>query len=112
MENPYFGQTLLPSDGSEDAVAKQRMDAGESFGCIESVCPRGDAVRGESGLRSAGDGFVCQRMRQRLEQGIVFEREVRAFVGFDEDEDARGLAGVGAQRVGRSAVPCFDLIVD
>lgn len=78
--------------GSEDAMAKQRMDAGESFRCVEGVCASGDAVKRERGLRHVGDGLVCQRMRQGLEQGIVFEREVRAFVGFDEDQNACSVA--------------------
>lgn len=66
------------------------MHAGEGFGGVECVGAGADAVRRERGLRSGGDWFLRERVRERFEGGIVVEREVHAFVGLDEDEDADG----------------------
>ena len=72
----------------KDAVAEERVDAGEGFGGVEGGGAGGDAVGRERGLRGGRDGLLRERMRQCFERGIVVEREVHAFVGFDEDEDA------------------------
>src|SRR5690348_10220445 len=69
---------------SKNAVAEERVDSGESFHRVECGGARGDAVRCERGLHCGRDGFLRERMWQRFEGGIVVEREVHAFVGFDE----------------------------
>ena len=76
---------------SKDAVAQERVRAGDGFGGVEGGGAGCDAVRRERSLGCAADGFGRERMRQGLEGGIVFEREVNAFVGVDEDEDARAV---------------------
>ena len=69
------------------------MDAGEGFHRVECGGAGGDAVWRERGLRGGRDGFLRERVRQRFEGGIVVEREVDAFVGFDEDEDPSAVFG-------------------
>jgi hypothetical protein len=66
-------------------MAEERVDTGKRFGGVECSGAGGDAVRRERGLRRAGDGFLRERVRQRLEGGIVLEREVNTLVGFDQD---------------------------
>ena len=68
---------------SEDAVAEEGVDAGEGFGGVECGGAGWDAVRGERGLRGGRDWFLRERMRERLEGGIVVEREVNTFIGLD-----------------------------
>src|SRR5690348_12579111 len=83
-------QTLSPAHSvrvSEDAVAEERVDSGEGFHRVECGGAGGDAVRRERGLRGGRDGFLRERVWQDFEGGIVVERKVDAFVGFDEDED-------------------------
>ena len=65
------------------------MNAREGFGGVEGGCAGGDAVRSERGLRGVRDWLLRERVRQRLERRLVLEREVDAFVGLDEDEDAQ-----------------------
>jgi len=76
---------------SKHAVAEERVDAREGFGGIESggAFGDGDAARGDGGLRSGWNCFLRERVRELLEVGVGFESEVRAFVGFDDDEDWR-----------------------
>jgi hypothetical protein len=72
---------------SKYAVAEEGVDARERFGGGEHCGAGRDAVERERGLRGGRERRLREGMRERLEGGIVFEREVRAFVGFDEDED-------------------------
>ena len=72
-------------------MAEKGVDAREGFGGVERGCAGCNAVGRERGLRRGGDGFLRERMGERLERGIVLEREVRAFVSLDEDEDGRGV---------------------
>ena len=79
---------------SKDAVAQERVDARGGFGGVERGRAGRDSANGrrsERGLRRVRDGFLRERMRQRLECGVVFEREVRAFVRFDQGENFRRL---------------------
>jgi len=73
---------------SKHAMLEERVDAREDFGGVEGRRAGGDAVRSERGLRGVRDWLLRERVRQRLECRLVLEREVNAFVGFDEDEDA------------------------
>jgi hypothetical protein len=71
-------------------MAQKWMRAGDELGGVERGRARCDAVRCEGGLGGRGNWFRSERMRQGFESGVVFEREVNAFISFDEDEDARG----------------------
>jgi hypothetical protein len=64
-------------------VAEEGVDAGEGFGGVECGGAGGDAVRRERGLRGGGNWLLRERVREWLEGGIIVEREVHAFVGFD-----------------------------
>jgi hypothetical protein len=72
-------------------MAEERVDACDGLGGIERGGAGCDAVGRERGLRGGGDGFLREWVRERFERGVVLECEVRAFVGFDEDEDGRGV---------------------
>jgi hypothetical protein len=74
------------------------MDARHGFGGFECGGAGRDAVERERCLRGGGNWFLCERMWERFERGIVLEREVRAFVGFDENEDGCGVAHFPAGR--------------
>ena len=65
------------------------MDAGEDLGGIEHCGARRDAVKRERGLRGFRNRLLRERLRQRFEGGVLLERDVRAFVGFDENENRR-----------------------
>lgn len=78
-----FAQVTILIGWSEDAVAQEGVNASEGFGGVECGGAGGDAVRCERGLRGGRDWFLRERVRERLEGGIVVEREVNAFVGFD-----------------------------
>ena len=73
-------------------MAQQRMNARGGFGGFKRSGARRDSVQGQRGLRSLGNRFLRQRMRQRLECGVVFKSKMRSFVRFDEHEDARRVA--------------------
>jgi hypothetical protein len=73
----------------KNAGAEERVRACDGFGDIEGSSARRDAVRCERFVRGVRYGFRREGMRQRFESGVVIEREVNAFVGVDEDEDAR-----------------------
>jgi hypothetical protein len=64
-----------------------------TFGGVERRGAWHDAVRSERGLRGIRNGSLRERMRQSFEGGVVLKREMRAFVRFDQDENAR--RGVG-----------------
>jgi len=84
------------------------MDAREQFGGFEGggAFGQGDAARCEGGMRGGGNRLLRERMRKLLEFGVGFEREVRAFVAFDEDEDWRRVAQIrfarGHRFIGRA----------
>ena len=67
------------------------MDAREQFGGFEGggAFGQGDAARCEGGMRGGGNRLLRERMRELQKISVGFEREVRAFVAFDEDEDWR-----------------------
>jgi len=71
------------------------------FGGLEGGGAWHDTVRGERFVRGMRDSFRREEMRQRFEDGVVIEREVNAFVGVDEGDDARG---VGQLRVAPTCV--------
>ena len=82
-------------------MPQKRMDARDRFARVKRVCSARHAVRREHGRRGIGNRLLPERMRQRFKRGIVFEREMRAFIRFDEREDRRGRvrgAGRFAQR--------------
>ena len=66
------------------------MHASDQFGCVEHGSARRDSVRRERFLSRRRDGTLREGMRQRLKLRVVFERQVRALVGFDQREDLRG----------------------
>jgi hypothetical protein len=68
----------------KDAMAKERVNARGGFGCVKRSRAGRYIQRGKRGLRGGGNRLLRQWMRQRLERRIVFEREVRALVGFHE----------------------------
>jgi len=72
-------------------MAKQRMKPRDRFGGIESRRTRRDAICRERFLGCLRNRTLSQWMRQRLEFRVVFERQVRAFVGFNERKDLRGV---------------------
>ena len=82
---------------SKHAVLEERVNASQRFGGVEGGGAGGDAVRRERGLRGVRNWFLRERMRKRLERGVVLEREVHAFVGFDENQNSR--TGVGRWRL-------------
>lgn len=65
------------------------MKATEGFGGVKGGSAGSDAVRRKRSLRDAGNCLLRQRMRQRLERGIIVERQMRSFIAFDENQDAR-----------------------
>jgi len=83
------------------------VDAGDRLGGVECGGAGRDAVRRKRGLRGVRDRLLRERMGQRVECGVVFEREVHAFVGLDEDEDPLRvcLGGHVTRRVIPSEVP-------
>ena len=94
MPCPYENIWRAPLESSdhrnsENAVLQERVEARESFGGVEGRGAGRDAVGSESDLRGSGNGLLRQRMRQRFECSVVFESEMRAFVGFDKDGDGR-----------------------
>ena len=46
-------------------------------------------MRCERSLRRLRNGFLCQRMRQRLKCDIVLQYQMLSFISLDEDEDRR-----------------------
>src|SRR5271154_4488218 len=76
--------------GLEHAMAEQRMELGHRLCCVERCCVRRDAIGRERCLDFWRDRALRQGMWERLEVCVVFESEVRAFVGFDQGEDLRG----------------------
>lgn len=83
--------TIL-TGSSEDAVAKERVDAREFFGDGESVVARDYAERRESGNGAFGNRRARKRMRESFDFGVVFEGDVRGFVGGDENKNQRTVA--------------------
>jgi hypothetical protein len=79
---------------SKNAVTEKRVEPREGLGDVERCRASRNAEAGESLARRRGNWLLRQRMRKRLEARVVFEGEVRAFVGFDEEED-------GGRRVSR-----------
>jgi hypothetical protein len=77
--------TIL-AGSSEQAMAEERVNARKLFGDGKSVVAGDDAERRESGGGAGGNWRACKRMRQSFYIGVVFERDVRGFVGGDECE--------------------------
>jgi len=74
------------------------MRAADGFGYIESCCAVGNVVRRERVTRRLRDRFLRQRMRQRFERGVIFEREVRALIGLDQHDDRPRIISRGVVR--------------
>jgi hypothetical protein len=98
------GPVPLEATALEDAGAQERVRAGDGFGGVECSGAWRDAVRSERFVSGVGDGFRREGMRQRFEGGVVIEGEVNAFVGVDEDEDARRVENVGHYRIARACI--------
>ncbi len=64
------------------------MHPREGLGGVERRRAEFHAVRSERGLRGVRNRILRERMRQRLERGVVLEREVHSFVCFNENENA------------------------
>ena len=93
---PHSG--VLRTRTSKHAVAEERVDARERFGGNECRRTGRDAVLRERRLRGVRDGLLRERMRKRFEGVVVFEREMYAFVRFDEREDLLGCIVCGSWR--------------
>jgi hypothetical protein len=72
-------------------MAQQRMHSGDGFDGVKGGCPWRHSVRSQRSLRRLRNGFLCQRMRQRLKCHIVFQRQMRSFIRFNKREDWRGV---------------------
>jgi len=75
------------------------MHASNHFCCVEGCCARQDTVRRERCLDFCGDRTLRQGMRERLEVCVIFESEVRTFVGFNQGENLRGCGNGHLRRV-------------
>ena len=73
-------------------MAQERVYARDGFGGVKGGGARRNAVRRERGLSGIRNGLLRERVRQRLERRLVFQREVHALVGFDEHQNFRGWA--------------------
>ena len=65
------------------------MRAADGFGHVESCCAVRNIVRRQRITRRLRDWFLRERMRQRFERSVIFEREMRALVGLDQHNDRR-----------------------
>jgi hypothetical protein len=74
-------------------MAEKRMGAAESLGHVKGGRARQDAMRRQNRLCRIGNRFQRERMRKRLERGVIFEHKVGAFIGLHEDEDWRSRRG-------------------
>ena len=87
-------------------MAQQRMHARDGLDCIEHGRARRDSMCSERRLRRLRDWLLSQRMRQCFKCGVVFEREMRAFIRFNKDEDRRNFVGIEmSRRITRSGLP-------
>jgi len=69
------------------------MRACDGFGDVERGRAVGHVVRRERGARCVRNWLLHERVWQGFEARVVFKREMRAFVRFDENQNARRIVG-------------------
>jgi len=82
------------------------MELGYGFRSVERRRTRCDAIGRERLLSRRRDGMLREGMWQGLEFRVVFERQMRAFVGFDEGENLR--SGGQSHYSGIRFTDCWD----
>ena len=74
----------------KDADAQERVEARDGFGGVKGGGAQRHAMRRERGLRGLGNRLLRERVRQGFKRRLVFERQMDALVGFDENENFCG----------------------
>ncbi len=76
---------------SKYAMAQQRIHMRQLLRRRESIIARNNAERRESTSDALRNGRARKGMRERLGLHVVFEGDVRGFIGGDQREDERGI---------------------